>query len=358
MKFNIARQTLVPAFLTLVALAAFAMWSAGSPAGDLPVGNPSPTGGELALSTPAELLARFQAACPGWSRWIGGFLILFVGMSLGRLTVRYNLYSVGTCLAIPLYGAITAGLLDKESFLTTLTAATLLALASRNYARSFCNGYGFDALFRASLYLGILMLIVPAALPFVLILPLAVALFRRTLRETVVAIAGLLLPILTFCYLNWGAGGDFIDPLLRGYADSPLLFPLGHLRRGNQITSHLHLLHLSAAPEYSGNLQPRGESRHHSTHSHPLRRSPALPFRPDSPDPVVDRLHPVAHRDGRNRYITITYLVQIIMQIVLFYYLCPNMLFNIVDWKVLIVYLKTNKSDATLCSKKPNIQLT
>lgn len=217
MKFNIARQTLVPAFLTLVALAAFAMWSAGSPAGDLPVGNPSPTGGELALSTPAELLARFQAACPGWSRWIGGFLILFVGMSLGRLTVRYNLYSVGTCLAIPLYGAITAGLLDKESFMTTLTAATLLALASRNYARSFCNGYGFDALFRASLYLGILMLIVPAALPFVLILPLAVALFRRTLRETVVAIAGLLLPILTFCYLNWGAGGDFIDPLLRGY---------------------------------------------------------------------------------------------------------------------------------------------
>ena len=217
MKFNIARQTLVPAFLTLVALAAFAMWSAGSPAGDLPVGNPSPTSGELALSTPAELLARFQAACPGWSRWIGGFLILFVGMSLGRLTVRYNLYSVGTCLAIPLYGAITAGLLDKESFLTTLTAATLLALASRNYARSFCNGYGFDALFRASLYLGILMLIVPAALPFVLILPLAVALFRRTLRETVVAIAGLLLPILTFCYLNWGAGGDFIDPLLRGY---------------------------------------------------------------------------------------------------------------------------------------------
>lgn len=217
MKFNIARQTLVPAFLTLVALAAFAMWNAGSPAGDLPVGNPSPTGRELALSTPAELLARFQAACPGWSRWIGGFLILFVGMSLGRLTVRYNLYSVGTCLAIPLYGAITAGLLDKESFLTTLTAATLLALASRNYARSFCNGYGFDALFRASLYLGILMLIVPAALPFVLILPLAVALFRRTLRETVVAIAGLLLPILTFCYLNWGAGGDFIDPLLRGY---------------------------------------------------------------------------------------------------------------------------------------------
>ena len=217
MKFNIARQTLLPAFLTLVALAAFAMWSAGSPAGNLPVGNPAPTGGELALTTPAELLARFQAACPGWSRWIGGFLILFVGMSLGRLTVRYNLYSVGTCLAIPLYGAITAGLLDKESFLTTLTAAALLALAARNYARSFCNGYGFDALFRASLYLGILMLIVPAALPFVLILPLAVALFRRTLRETVVAIAGLLLPILTFCYLNWGAGGDFIDPLLRGY---------------------------------------------------------------------------------------------------------------------------------------------
>ena len=42
------------------------------------------------------------------------------------------------------------------------------------------------------------------------LLPLAVMLFRRTLREVAVAVAGLLLPALTLCYVNWAAGGEFL----------------------------------------------------------------------------------------------------------------------------------------------------
>ena len=112
MKFDIARQPLVPAFLTLAALAVVAMWSAGGPAVSMAVqaGHAAGTvdigrnaAGALAVSSPGELLAQFQAAHPVWARWIAGLLMLFTGMSVGRLTVRYNLYSVGTCLAIPLY---------------------------------------------------------------------------------------------------------------------------------------------------------------------------------------------------------------------------------------------------------------
>ena len=119
MKFDIARQPLVPAFLTLAALAVVAMWSAGGPAVSMAVqaGHAAGTvdigrnaAGALAVSSPGELLAQFQAAHPVWARWIAGLLMLFTGMSVGRLTVRYNLYSVGTCLAIPLYGAIACGL--------------------------------------------------------------------------------------------------------------------------------------------------------------------------------------------------------------------------------------------------------
>ena len=47
-----------------------------------------------------------------------------------------------------------------------------------------------------------------------LLLPLAVQLFRRTLRELTVALAGVLLPLFVLCYINWGAGGDFAAPLL------------------------------------------------------------------------------------------------------------------------------------------------
>lgn len=212
MKFNIARQPLVPAFLTLAALTALAMW--GIPAASAP--NPEslsiPTRGEMAIPSVEELLAAFENSWPGWSRAIGALLMLFTGMSLGRLTLRYNLYSVGTCLAIPFYAALAAALAVSGNLLTPLLAATLLTLSVKNFARSYCNGYGFDALFRASFYLGLLLLAAPATLPLTILLPVAIVRFHRTLREAVVALAGLLLPLLAFGYVNWGAGGELLAP--------------------------------------------------------------------------------------------------------------------------------------------------
>lgn len=213
MKFDIARQPLIPAFLTLAALAVVAMWGADACPDDAASGSLTARAmAGMVVSSPAELLAQFQAAHPVWSRWIAGFLILFTGMCAGRLTIRYNLYSVSTCIAIPLFAALSVGVAVGSDYLPAFAAAALLALTLKNFSRSFCNGFGFDAIFRASLYLGLLPLVHPSALPLLLLLPLAVMLFRRTLREVAVATAGLLLPILTFCYVNWGAGGDFLAP--------------------------------------------------------------------------------------------------------------------------------------------------
>ena len=213
MKFDIARQPLVPAFLTLAALAVAAMWGAAGHGFDPAQLNGTAAIQPEAATSPETLLLQFQTAHPVWARWIAGVLILFTGMCAGRMTIRYNLYSVGTCLAIPLYGAIVCGLAVGDDFLPAFTASALLALSAKNFARSFCNGYGFDAIFRASLYLGLLPFVSTAALPLLLILPLAVLLFRRTLREVAVAAAGLLLPAFTICYINWGAGGEFTAPL-------------------------------------------------------------------------------------------------------------------------------------------------
>ena len=245
MRFDIARQPLVPAFLTLLLIAVVAMRGADPHAlpdriippttdcaaasgtetppaalrerNDAPGTEPAETENVrpgLAVRMPAVWSSQFQHNHPGWARWIGGLLLIFGGMCTGRLTVRNNLYSVGTCLAIPLYGAIVCGLAVGSDYLPAFTAAALLALSVKNFARSFCNGYGFDAIFRASLYLGLLPFVSTAALPLLLILPPAVLLFRRTLREAVVAVAGVLLPAFTICYINWGAGGDFLTPLM------------------------------------------------------------------------------------------------------------------------------------------------
>ena len=103
MKIDIARQPLVPAFMTLFALAVAAM-CAGIPVSD--------TSGAVrdALPLLGGQFARFQAAYPVWSKFAAGFMLLFTGMCAGRITIRYNLYTVGTCLPIPLYAIVACGI--------------------------------------------------------------------------------------------------------------------------------------------------------------------------------------------------------------------------------------------------------
>lgn len=210
MKFDLSQQPLVPAFLTLaiVSVAAacradFAEAAAGA----------SPAIDGLAIAMPGRWLALFGAAHPAWSRAAAAFLMVFAGMCVGRVTVRYALYGVSTCVAIPLFGFAAVCASCGGEALPALTASALLALTFKNFCRAFCNGYRFDALFRASLYDGALIAVCPEALPLALLLPLAVRLFRRTVRESVVAVCGLVLPVLAVCYFNWGAGGDFLAPL-------------------------------------------------------------------------------------------------------------------------------------------------
>lgn len=201
MKIDIARQPLVPAFVTLFALAVTAMWGGA--------GNGVSAGAPETMPLLGGALARFQAAYPVWARLAAGFMILFTGMCTGRIAIRYNLYGVSTCLPIPLYAVVACGHRFGRKLPDGIRRLDAAALAAKNYCRSYCNGYGFDAIFRASLYLGLLPLVYAPATPLVLILPLAILLFRRTFREVVVAAAGLILPVLTACYVSWGAGEEF-----------------------------------------------------------------------------------------------------------------------------------------------------
>ena len=210
MRFDIARQPLVPAFLTLLALALLAAGSFGA-ANAAAAGIPhaafatAPDG--LVTGLPQQALLNLQLHHPLWAGGLGVVLLLAGGLHLGRLSTRYNLYGVSSCLAIPLYGAALCLAGFGDQYLTALTESLLLVLAFKNYCRAFGNGYRFAALFRASLSLGLLPLLV-------LLLPAAVWIFRRTLREATVACVGLLLPAAAWCYVNWGAGGVLAAPLL------------------------------------------------------------------------------------------------------------------------------------------------
>jgi len=209
MKFDIVRQPFVPAFLTLAALAVAAVG-----ASDMPAAVAAPAADAPELWLPGEAVMRFQTAFPGWARAFACLLIIVAGIRTGHLTVRYNLYTVNTCLAIPLFGIIAGGLTAGNADFRTFLCSFLLILSIRHFCRSSSPNYAFDAIFRASLCLGTLILLCPKTLLLLSLLPLAIFRFNRTLRESVVAVAGLSLPTLVLCYVDWGAGHPFHAPLL------------------------------------------------------------------------------------------------------------------------------------------------
>lgn len=209
---NLTRQTFVPAFLTLAALAATALYafpgsgataaaSFALPAGDL-------------LWMPGDLLLRFQSAFPKWAQALTCLLIVVTGTRIGYLSARYNLYPVNTYLAMPFFGIIACGAGAGHIDLHTSVCAFLLILSIRNLCRSYSPNFAFDSIFRGALYLGLLVILCPKTLPLLLLLPLALVQFHRTLRELIVAAAGVLLPVLTLCYVDWGAGHPFLAPVL------------------------------------------------------------------------------------------------------------------------------------------------
>lgn len=175
----------------------------------------APDGSAGGVASPAALLGRFQSASPGWARLCAALTLLGAGLCLGRMTVRRNLYGVGSCIAMPLFGMVLCLLPAGGESLAAYVAALLSALSIRYCGRAYRNGYAFDSIFRAAFCLGAVPLLVPAALPLYLLLPFAALLFRRTVREMLVASFGLLLPVAVFVYVDWGAGEEFATALLR-----------------------------------------------------------------------------------------------------------------------------------------------
>ena len=211
MRFDVVRQPLIPAFLSLVILTTAALCSGVGfvlPA-DLRCGL---TPAELPLLPLGNALLLFQQQWPATAKVFTALLIIYTGLSLGRLTVRCTLYGTGTSLPIPLFGMVLLGVLPQQLTLKAVVGVMLLALSVKNFARAYRNEFSFDRLFRGSLFLALLLLVEPAAAPLVLLPVAAVVRFRRTGREALVTLGGLLLPPLTLAYLNWACGGSLAAP--------------------------------------------------------------------------------------------------------------------------------------------------
>ncbi len=169
-----------------------------------------------ALCAPQTLLQGWlqevQTAWPRTAQALWFVLTSASALTLGRLGLRYKLYARNNLLPISLYGLVAWGLLFSDDLLCGSLCALLLCRVLRNYCSSYRNGYSFTSTFRGSLYLGMIPLLYAPALPLMLLILLCPLLFRRTLREWIVALTGLLFPLFALCYLHWALTEDLLSP--------------------------------------------------------------------------------------------------------------------------------------------------
>lgn len=151
-------------------------------------------------------VATLCAACAVW---------FAAGWTIGLVVKVRELYFIRTTITIPIYGFAACGLLFAHDYLAASAASLLFAVAMRSYIDSYRDGYGFSPIFFGSLCLGLLPLIYAPAVALLALMPLAVIIFKRSAREAIVAVAGMLLAPLAVSYICWGAGGDFATPVMQ-----------------------------------------------------------------------------------------------------------------------------------------------
>ncbi len=204
MKFDISRQTLFPAALILLALAACAI-------GFGPLPTVGADGPEEALTV--RLLGAFLSRHTVAGRLSLFVLVLATGLTIGRTGIRYSLYPAKTCIGISLFGFLGCAMALGDDMPVAVFAAYCWARMLSHYLAALRNGYSFDRLFRGSMFLGAVPLLQPALTPLAAVLLMVLLLFKRTTREGIVALAGLLLVPLTAGYICWACGLPFLEPL-------------------------------------------------------------------------------------------------------------------------------------------------
>lgn len=136
----------------------------------------------------------------------GAALALLNAILLSGIIVRYSVSPVRTYLPITLYAMTAFGLCVPFGSVSAMLATLLLLVSTNRMIDSFKRSYQFGNVFKSAFFVGMIpMLYAPATL-LLPIIPITLVLYRRTLRETITALTGAVLPTIICSVFWWMAG--------------------------------------------------------------------------------------------------------------------------------------------------------
>ncbi len=151
----------------------------------------------------------FQSQNPFWAASLSSLMIFLSVRKLARVVSTQNIFGVTSSIHLPIIGVLLWAVTLSESYLLTALVATLSSVVVGGFVLSVRGSEHYAALFNASLTLSLLSLLYAPALVMLALAPTAMFILRATLREWIVTVFGLLLPISLVAYIYWLGGADF-----------------------------------------------------------------------------------------------------------------------------------------------------
>ena len=156
---------------------------------------------------------------PRWWEVLVSCIMLFIaGVVVNRATVKAGIFGGFSSLPVSVYGFLGCGVLLSPNMVVASTLALLMAVVTMFLLYSMQNMRDKESLFTAALFMGIMPLVYPPTVAFVLILFVAIFVGPLSLRQIIIALAGYLIPFAGMSYLHWYLGNPISEIALNMWA--------------------------------------------------------------------------------------------------------------------------------------------
>lgn len=201
-------------------------------------------------------LRWIQLQAPIFSTLLSLATIVIGAMLNVSVPTRFNLFGRASQIPIFIYISVIVGFSSSGDILSAPFAALCGVCSLRDFYRAYNSSSYTSKLFLATIWMGVLPLLYPAAIVLWVAAFIFMVMFVRTLREILVVCMGLMLPLFSYVYVSWLLGANFIDQIVRfvhtitlQYNHSPDLWA------GSTITLYIALATLFALLSLYGVLQ-------------------------------------------------------------------------------------------------------
>ena len=171
----------------------------------------------LSLVPESRVMSLISSATLG-NGFVEGAIVVIIYvlsvLSLSRFAIRTRIYPINTMAPLALCAVMMMPMLVVGDALRQAMVVMLLSIALGNMFFCFGPRRCIHRLFAAMVAAGTLAVVDGSLIVVPVVMCLALVAARKKLREALATVVGMLLPLFTFCYVEWLLGGGFGDSAL------------------------------------------------------------------------------------------------------------------------------------------------